>query len=348
MLNETASRVWRVYPNLAHLRDDLGWQVKTIESNEKIPDAHLEWADVVLQEMGLEAKLAKTVHKLGKPFIYDIDDLVSVPPMRHPDFDKLSRPIVRLRTWRTIHNSDVLIVSNNYLKKHYKWAFPQAIEVFGNYVEIPYWEQSYHPNTSDTIRIGWTGSPSHWEDLKFIEPVILQILKDYPNTKFVYCGMGGQRSKKRPHFEYQIGKDIFDLIPDERKEFVMGSPWETFPSRLASLQLDIGLAPVLENRFGKAKTPIKWMEYGINKVPTVASSHLYGAPYIREGVDGIAVPNDGKAWYKAIASLVDSEHRRREMGRNVYKRIKRDFNMKDHVGRWGNIITRAYGRYHND
>lgn len=348
LLNETASRVWRVFPNVAYLREERGWEVEKIEANEKIQDSAIEWADVVFQEMGLNHLLPKRCRKLNTPFVYDIDDLITTPPKNHPDYHKLSRPIVRLRTWRTIHHSDLLITSNDYLAQHYKWAFPGQVEVFGNYMELGYWEHSYRENTTDTVRIGWTGSPSHYEDLKFIEPIIAGILKDYDNVKFVYMGMGGQRSKKNPHFEFQVGKDIFDTIPDDRREYVMGVPWEHYPARLASLQLDIGLAPVLETKFGKAKTPIKWMEYGINKVPTVASNHLYGAPYIHSGVDGLAVDNSHRAWDESIRYLLDNPDARRRMGRSAFERVRRDFNMNDHVGRWADIIERVAVRNNPD
>lgn len=360
-LNETSSRVWRVFPNFAYLQDR-GWEVIRIEANEPIPDESIERADIIFQQMGLSVALPKRVHGMPiihrnfllsrkkpwrKTFIYDIDDLVHKPPKNHPDFSKLSRPVIRFRTWNTIHQSDILITSNQYLHNHYKWALPKEAHIFGNYMDLGYWEKKHRPNNDGTIRIGWCGSPAHWEDLHFIEPVITKLIQEFPQVRFIYCGYGGQRSNRRPDFEYQVGKDIFSLIPDNRREYVMGVPWESWPSKLNSLQLDIGLAPVIENKFGKAKTPIKWMEYAINRVPCVASQHLYGTPYIRHLVDGMAVPNDSEAWFTSLRSLILDESWRRKMGEAAYQRVRQDFNMKDHVGRWANIIERSL-RYNQD
>lgn len=349
LLNETSSRVWRIFPYAAFMRDVLGWEVRQVESNDRVSEELLNWADVILQELGLNYLIPKLARKYGKVFIYDIDDLVSSPPKNHPDYAELSRPIVRARTWATIHYSHVLLTSNQYLANHYRLAGSKEVHIIPNYMDLNYWQQPYTPNTTNTVRIGWVGSPSHYEDLKFVEPVIARILKEYPNTKFVYCGSGvSQRSVKHPEFEYQIGKDIFNLIPDDRREYVMGVPWKDYPARLASLQLDIGLAPVMETPFGKAKTPIKWYEYGINRIATIASDHLYGWPSIRSGHDGIAVANRADEWYSALKRLVELPAERKRMGEHAFSRITEDFNIDDHVYRWARIVSDSLRRYNPD
>jgi hypothetical protein len=78
-----------------------------------------------------------------------------------------------------------------------------------------------------------------------------------------------------------------------------------YPQVLRNLDLDIGLAPLLDNEFNRSKSCIKFYEYASLGTVTLASDVL---PYNKE-VNYLA-KNTYKDWYKKLEKLIiDKEFR---------------------------------------
>ena len=51
-----------------------------------------------------------------------------------------------------------------------------------------------------------------------------------------------------------------------------------------TLDLDIGICPLIEDEFNRNKTPIKWIEFGITEVPLFAP-YLVWPSVVQDGED---------------------------------------------------------------
>jgi len=129
-----------------------------------------------------------------------------------------------------------------------------------------------------SVTIGWMASGSHTIDAPLVIPAIKRIMKEYPNVKLHLIGWVGWE---------QLGQEF-----NEHKERIKVEPWTNIvmlPQVMADI--DIGIAPLVDNLFNRAKSNIKWLQYAALGSPCVASDL---APYqdIQNGVDGFVVKHD--------------------------------------------------------
>ena len=306
-------------------------KVRGLKAGEKggIADSDLQWADIVVVEMIYSPEFIKACHKANAKIVYEIDDLMQRVSKNHPAYKDMNWWRTFL-TYKCLHMADHMTVTTEILKKKYKW-FNQEITVLPNYLDLDFWELPHQPNESDTIRIGWSGGNSHKDDLLMIKPVIEKILKKYDNVKFIACGFGGTNTPN-DWVVYNYGENIFSNLPSEKYEFSLGAPMEVWPSKLNSLRLDIGLAPVVENVFSRCKSNCKALEYGINHIPGVYSKFLYKNA-VKEGETGYLVETENE-WVERICELIEDKKKRKKMGENAYQHIKENFDFNKYGHLW--------------
>jgi len=108
----------------------------------------------------------------------------------------------------------------------------------------------------NTIRIVWSGGSSHYDDLAEIAPVIREILREYPNVEYHHVG--------------QRFPGIFKMLDSNR---VFQHRWlhpEAHGYRLATLGGDIGLCPIKDEPFNRYKSSVKFYEYSMSGMATIA------------------------------------------------------------------------------
>lgn len=338
--NSTGCKLWRLNPQLRYLIGK-GYEVKTIEGKGRRPWDEIiggvMWADIIILQSVFDQRIIKMAKEGGKKVIFEFDDLVDEVPPKHPAYESVMSPLWRRDMYRAIEQADILITTNENLKKRFE-PLNKNIYIFPNYVDREYWEKPYNPNyDSDQIRMGWAGGISHAEDLEMIAPVVGKILEKCPKVKFVYCGDGGAWAQNKFH-TFLYGEDHFTEIPPERREYVLSTPADNWADKLNSLQLDLAIAPLVKNNFSVCKTPIKWMEYGINKVPSVCQGFMY-SQVIKDGVDGFLAETPDE-WIKALSKLIESKQLRKKMGIAAYKKIIKDYDIKKHLSVWEDIILK--------
>jgi glycosyltransferase involved in cell wall biosynthesis len=119
--------------------------------------------------------------------------------------------------------------------------------------------------------------------------------------------------------------------------------WDGYPELLMAMGWDIGIAPLIDDEFNRCKSHIKWMEYSMKRIPTVAS-RVY--PY-SEPIDGVDTIKDGetgflcenqKEWIDKLSYLIENKKARKEMGYRAYNFIKKKWQWKDWIYKWENAI----------
>ena len=143
----------------------------------------------------------------------------------------------------------------------------------------------------ENVRIGWQGGASHYEDLYFIKSVIKAVLEQNDNVTFVYFG----------DLRFQ------GLFKDCDQSKIEWNPWvahNVYPYKLATLNLDIGLCPLVDNEFNRNKSAIKWMEYSIMGIATIASNIPPFNVVIRNEDTGLLIDEVKQSWITAINMLV--------------------------------------------
>jgi len=217
--------------------------------------------------------------------------------------------------------ADTITVTTDILAEAYK-PFNDDVRILPNcidpsiYYKLPFKER-------DTIRICWTGGASHYEDMCILSTVLPEIMNKYKNVTLVLFG--------------QKFDGMLKELPTSRIEF---HPWvETpaYPYKLAILDLDIMLIPIVDNAFNRRKSPIKWMEASMLGVPCVMSDI---SPYkdVQAEENGIYIEaNHPDSWIDGISHLIDNPEAREKMGFAAKLDVMEKFNIHKQYKKWEDV-----------
>jgi len=268
----------------------------------------------------------------GVPYITDLDDdVLSVrqdQPASKLGYNK--GEVQRTTVGTMLSFSKALFVTNDYLGKNtqdmIKEAFGVEIPYFviPNYNNLAEWDKFTSKTNKNKTVIGWHGSITHNADLEMVFPTLERIMKE---DKTVHLELLGGISS-----EYAINTfKEWDLKLLNRLKIIPGTPaWQNFPYHLMKQKWDIGIAPLIDDRFNRSKSNIKWLEYTMKRIPTIASNV---EPYksITDGVTGLLcdTPDD---WYNNLKKLIKDTKLRARLAKNAYKEVSTKWQYK-HAGK---------------
>jgi glycosyltransferase involved in cell wall biosynthesis len=234
---------------------------------------------------------------------------------------------------RFIKGSDALFTSSPELASQYgpwnkrTWVLPNCID-FG----VRDWDSPVprDPRLEGKIVIGWAGSITHQDDWAPLKGVLAPVLARYPQAVFAIV------SAHQTMDAFQQGLDL----PAERIVRLDPTDFQAFPALPA--QFDIGLVPVVNDAFNRAKSDLKPLEYGARSVPYVASAI---APYMRlhtetEGQGGFLCRST-QEWIDAISELIEEETTRSSMGDFMYHYVREERSIERNVYRWADAMREA-------
>lgn len=190
------------------------------------------------------------------------------------------------------------------------------VRILPNMLPAAAWPAERVRPERDRIIIGWAGSPTHFRDLALIKPVIEHTLDRYPNVEFHIAGVSHVPFSEHERIVSAPGAEI------EHYASVVGG-------------FDIGLCPVIDTRFNRAKSDLKALEYAMVGIPVVASDTDTYASLPREAGFLCKTPAD---WLRALRLLIERDELRERMG--IAARAWAETRTADaNVGLW----EKAYG-----
>jgi len=199
--------------------------------------------------------------------------------------------------------ADGIIVTTDVLAQYYR-QYNDNIVVIPNSIDTSMWESKQ----SDAA-IGYAGSSTHIREFKHLGLMLSRLAKKYPlrfmgfNPEGISC----------------------DYIGD--------SNLKDYPKKLPGA-FSVGLAPLVRSKFNEGKSAIKWYEYSLAGIATVAEDY---APYkcIKDGVDGYRC-NPGE-WQDRIEYLMEHPDKKDELVLNAQNRIKEDYEISKYAHRWAEL-----------
>lgn len=273
----------------------------------------------------------------GAKLVIDIDDdMFSVHPdnvayrYHHPGSEKNEA----LKFF--ISKADHLVVSTSPLREAMsKFGIP--ITVIPNCIDTEIWKvrPSRKRFTSlgkdgikkehlkkEKLRIGWVSSANHIQDVPIIEEAMKQILEKY-DVEFWVIGLPSP--------------ELYQLNEKKVKIILGTSGYEAFPAFLKSCQLDISIAPILDDKFNRSKSNIKWMEAAMCGVPTVASKVYPYEHSIDHGKTGY-LARTTENWVYYLSKLIEDKDLREKMGRDAKREVIKEYSMVDHLDKYEELF----------
>lgn len=308
----------------------IGGRYNALQVMEEIGDCDIFFTRHSDRTGGL-AQLLGASEYFNKPIIVDVDDNYFAIDGLSPNafnFAPDSAAVGNIRFM--LQNVTAMTVSTPPLVDVYKEMCPD-ISVCPNYMDATDWNVPIPKREDGRIVIGWQGSITHESDFLTIEKVYKKLWQKY--KKKIIFFFGGF-----------MPVDVDEWLPEEAYQIDYGtSNMEEFPAKLASWGFDIGLAPILKSDFNNCKSQIKWMEYAMLKIPTVATNFGPYRRHINDKEDGFLC-NTVDEWIERISELVENKEMRESVGQKAYDRIVKEYQYKDKADIWDSVFSRYVGK----
>ncbi len=278
--------------------------------------------------------------KYEKPMLVETDDdYIDVPPWNEAFHSYGPNSGARLTAIAHLRAADGLIVSTPFLRSVYL-QFNQNINVIENSLDLDVWDKC-EIKKHKYLRIGWIGGRTHIQDLLMVAPVIKELVREFPHVWF-YVVNSALKYYARHMGEPYVFEDTPNVYYTDK-----GVTINLYPRFMSHFKFDIGIAPLIDCNFNRAKSNLRWLEYSALKVPTVATKISHFEETITPRHDGLLVPsNDLQGWKDSLKTLITEESTRRQIGRNAYATVKKKFNVRKRASEYLRLLKDIAGYGH--
>lgn len=249
--------------------------------------------------------------------VFMLDDLLHDLPEKSSQYRRMKAAYrdARARLRKVLSYCDRLIVSTRPLADMCRDMIDD-IQIIPNRLQNDKWlGLESRRQQSDKPRVGWAGAQQHQGDLELIVEVVKETAEE---VDWIFFGM--------------CPEEIKSYVKEEH-EFV---DIEAYPQKLASLNLDLAVAPLEEHDFNKAKSNLRLLEYGILGWPVVCSD-IY--PYQTNDAPVIRVANDKAAWLAAIRQILADPAALQKAGDELKAWVQQYYLLDDHLGEWFSALA---------
>jgi len=323
--NDTGSAQWRLKGPANYINANTEHSFSVFPSKYWTEDTWIPDTNIVIGQMWMNDRAASFVKSKGAKFVYEADDImIGVNDLGRANLmDMTKYTDISIETYK---KADMITTTTPQLADHYR-QYNDNVVVLPNYMDFMWWGEPLNIKNYNQIRIGWMGSITHKEDLEMVEPVIQVITEKFPQVKFIYCGYGGKKML--------YGDELFLNVEQNRKEYYQGVSLEYWPAKSKTLGMDIGIAPLVDDKFNAGKSPIKYFEYAANGVPGVFSDTVVYHHVVKHGKTGYLAKTVDD-WIKYLSKLITDDKFRHKMREKAYLDVINNYNLGDHYQEWIN------------
>lgn len=265
------------------------------------PDAII-WAEKELLPW-LPAWVERLLLPRHLPLVLDYDDAIFHRYDQHKLL--LIRKLLGKKLDRLMRHARMTVAGNEYLAQRARKAGCRQVEIVPTVVDLAHYPAPPPKEDSNTVTIGWVGSPSTVHYLHALEDV-LQPLHAQGTIRFLAIGA--------------------------KPEALEGSIWQAIPwdgAREAEqiAQCDIGIMPLTDDLWSRGKCGYKLIQYMACGLPVVASPVGVNAQIVEEGTNGFlaTTPED---WQRALTTLTQNATLRKSMGQSGRQKVEDHYSLQ--------------------
>lgn len=148
------------------------------------------------------------------------------------------------------------------------------------------------------VRIAYHGTGSHLSEIRWLQPVLEQVLARCPTAHFEIFGD-------------RTVNALYRTLP--RTSVIHPMSWPNYLAFTAAAQREIGLAPLSPEPFNATRGAVKFFDFARTGAMGVYADAAPYRGFVRDGVDGLLLPMDPQRWIEALCALVDDAPRRTSM-----------------------------------
>lgn len=278
---------------------------------DKVSRDQCENADVVVfvrTSTELDLILAQKFKEAGKFIAYVLDD-----DLLHIEKGLTLTPyyqmkVVRRRIKTILEISDMLISPSQYLLHKYSVYVKRTVRI-----EEPCLYRHNSKFQKDRIKIGFAGSPDRNKDInEILDNVITHLYNKYRDiVEFEFFGA-------KPSVVDKLNLKFYSYEEN----------YEIYQNRIASLNWDIGLAPMSSTEFKKCKYYNKYTEYGAIQCVGVYSKVKPYTDIIIDGYNGLLCDNTVEEWITKLEDIIFSQTKLLAMKEDIKREMDLKFNVE--------------------
>jgi glycosyltransferase involved in cell wall biosynthesis len=166
------------------------------------------------------------------------------------------------------------------------------------------------------LRVGWAGAQQHAGDLRLLRDVVAATRHE---VDWVFLGM------------------VPEGLDSRAIEFHNHVPFADYPAKLASLDLDLAVAPLEQHPFNEAKSNLRLLEYGALGWPVLCTDIF---PYRTDDPPVVRLANDAGKWIAAIRERAADPDALAREGDAQRAWVKKHYLLENRLDRWFAALTR--------
>ena len=261
---------------------------------------------------------ASTEYGTGKPMTNLFEKALGMVDIVTASTADLAKEYARFRP-------DIVVCENFLLRTHIDEFAPAAF--------------TGAPKREGEVRIGYAAGIAHTADLFSITKPLRKVFAQYPEAKLVLFGMeipwGRIPAEFQGRIEFHLGMEPGD---DELPTDYM----RRYYAKVASLDLDIGLAPLTPSVFNKCRSFLKALEYGMLGVPVVATRFGPFRDYENRG-GSILTCGEDRDWIANIGNLIRNEELRGRMAQMNFRWVSDNHTEETAMASWRKVLEKVGG-----
>ena len=284
-------------------------------------------------------KLVESCRHHGVRVAFDTDDALDLVPKENLNYAVLQTQIPVYEF--LLREADVVTTTTQTLAGHLR-RWNSNVAVVPNSIDPDEWKPVPR---SGGVRIGWSGSPTHFVDLGVALDAIRKLQRTY-DFLFVLQGICNETTLGelqevvvarwgKAYFHSSAGrpmKHFLSQLSEIRYEFHPHVPIDQHPQKVCDLGLDIGIAPIIKDPFNENKSCIKYYEYAMSGAITVASRAL---PYSMEVP--ITAKNNRDSWIAQLEWALNAD--RKALWREQWEWVMTHRNIQTNVALWEQALA---------
>lgn len=253
----------------------------------------------------------------GGRLIHDVDDdLLDVGGLSRRNIEPAAAADIAARVRLVADAADAVTVSTPALAARFAGVAREVV-LLPNRLDAGLWhlDEERAPPASPVVRIGYIGTPTHDEDIALVTETMRDL--EARHGAALRIEVVGAFQRIEPPFGRRVP------LP-QRNDYPHFAAW-----LLRIVDWDIGIIPLADNAFNRAKSNLKFLEYAALGLAIVCSAGETYADIAVDGENALVVPNTPAAWHAAIERLIADPALRRRLAGGARRTLRQAWTL-DH------------------
>ena len=260
----------------------------------------------------------------GRALVYETDDDIFSADLPPGAEDMLERDLVE----RILGLAHLVTTTTPVIAERLAARTKAPVRVIRNAVDPAWYDAAAPPDPAGTPgdpRVVYHGVKGRIRDFELARPALDAVAAAHPGLRRVWLG--------------STAPEVAALV-DEVRPWVAGLP--EFAAALVAAAPHIGLAPIEDTAYNRARSELHWIEYAMAGAPAVVSGFHGPGPYdvVRDGVDGLVARTPAE-WGRHLEALASSRDLRAEIAGRARERVLSEYTLESRAGEWADAYRWA-------